>query len=178
MSEHAYRQYAIDVEPGVTLADLLRPEMWRLNTSGQLRPRDRVRVIAKDDAFDCLLVVKAGRLRDAEQRVTTAQAKADAAEQAASARIAAAEAKAGKAKAEADAAIDVARNRTRDEVVGAEQAAVEAIAQIDARRQRAETDAVATEQRLNELRGQVGAAQQQLDAIRARIETLRTSFAA
>ena len=59
MSEHAFRQYALDIEPGVTLADLLRPEMWRLNTSGQLRPRDRVRVIAKDDAFDCLLVVKA-----------------------------------------------------------------------------------------------------------------------
>jgi hypothetical protein len=58
-ADHAYRYYTIDIEAGVTLRDLLRPEMWSKNTDGQLRPRDKVRVIAKDGAFDCELIVKA-----------------------------------------------------------------------------------------------------------------------
>lgn len=59
LAEHAYRQYALDIEPGVTLQDLLRPEMWSNNTTGQLRPRDKVRVISKAGDFDCELIVKA-----------------------------------------------------------------------------------------------------------------------
>ena len=103
---------------------------------------------------------------------------ADAAEAEANQRIAAARGSVADAEARAGEAIDVARSRTRDEVVAAERAAAEATAVIVARREKAEAEAATTEQRLTELRGQVGAAQQQLDAIRARIETLRTSFAA
>src|SRR5262249_47922951 len=46
------------IEPGTTLRDLLRPEVWSRNTDGQLRPRDKVRVIARDGSYDCDLIVQ------------------------------------------------------------------------------------------------------------------------
>jgi hypothetical protein len=51
----AYRDYCITIEAGVTLESLLKPEMWRLNTSGVIRPNDTVRCIAEDGSFDCVL---------------------------------------------------------------------------------------------------------------------------
>jgi hypothetical protein len=56
-AEFAYRRYCLEIEPGVTLQDLLRPEMWSRNTDGQLRPRDVVRVSSDTEGFDCELVV-------------------------------------------------------------------------------------------------------------------------
>jgi hypothetical protein len=58
-AEHAYRDYAISVDAGITLRDLLKPEAWSRNVDGQLRPGDRVRAIAKDGSYDCLLVCRA-----------------------------------------------------------------------------------------------------------------------
>jgi hypothetical protein len=58
LGEFAFRRFALAIEPGITLADLLRPEMWRLNTSGVLRPNDQVRVVSKTGAFDCILTVR------------------------------------------------------------------------------------------------------------------------
>ena len=57
LGEHAFRRYCVDIPAGVTFDDLFKPEYWRLNTDGQLRPRDRVRVTAKDGSFDCELIV-------------------------------------------------------------------------------------------------------------------------
>src|SRR5262245_49035284 len=59
LGEHAYRHYCLNSEPGITRQDLLKPEMWARNTDGQLRPRDRVRVIADDGSYDAELVVVA-----------------------------------------------------------------------------------------------------------------------
>jgi hypothetical protein len=58
-ADYAYRYYCVHIDAGITLADLLKPEMWSQNTDGQLRPNDRVRVISKSGAFDCDLIVKA-----------------------------------------------------------------------------------------------------------------------
>jgi hypothetical protein len=59
LGEHAYRRYCLDIEPGVTLSDLLKPEIWCRNTDGQLRPNDVVRVRSDTQNFDCELIVKA-----------------------------------------------------------------------------------------------------------------------
>ena len=59
LAEHAYRSYFLEIEKGVTFADLLKPEMWSRNTDGQLRPGDMVRVRSDAEGFDVELVVKA-----------------------------------------------------------------------------------------------------------------------
>ncbi len=58
-AEHAYRRYCLNIEPNITLADLLKPEMWSRNTDGQLRPGDMVCVRSQTEGFDCVLIVKA-----------------------------------------------------------------------------------------------------------------------
>jgi len=54
--DQMYRQYHLDIEPGITLQDLLQPELWRLSTDGQVRAGDRVRVRSETERFDLELV--------------------------------------------------------------------------------------------------------------------------